>query len=392
MKADQPNPEQVLLRRSNMLSDRHTRVSVVLILAVGLTVIAASCAKQSRLHGERVAQADESIGVVNFQVTCDRAVQADFDYALGLLHHMMYEQARGVFESIVETDSSCAMAYWGIATTLFQPLWGTRPSQEELDWGWHKIEQAEALVNDERERYLIEATKAFFQDPGSEDFQARIHRWLGGMDAAYRANPGDLDTAALYALSRLALAQRVEDRNLLYDEAEGILRAIYREIPTHPGALHYSIHATDVDGRAENALDMVESYGEIAPEVPHALHMPSHIYVRLGDWPKVIDWNRRSSEAAVKKSVNGAVSHHYIHAMDYLLYAYLQQGEDEQAQAILDEAAVRIGTKYRLLAHFTLPPCRRAMLLNGVSGMRPPALNREHRHTCHGTSRSGRKA
>lgn len=112
-------------------------------------------------------------------------------------------------------------------------------------------------------------------------------------------------------------------------------------MPDHPGAVHYAIHATDADGRASNALDMVESYGDIAPQVAHALHMPSHIYVRLGDWPSVIEWNRRSAEAALLHPVGDAVSHHYLHAIDYLAYAHLQRGEDALALGLLDQARDR---------------------------------------------------
>ncbi|WP_240761735.1 tetratricopeptide repeat protein [Nitrosococcus wardiae] len=316
-------------------------MSVILILAADLAIVSTGCARDVHMPNDGAIHTEEAIGTVDFQASCDDAVQNDFDHALGLLHHMMYVQAREAFKEITETDPNCAIAYWGIATSLFQPLWGTRPSQEELHRGWLKIEKAEALVDDEREYYLIKATKAFFQDPESEDFRGRIHRWIQGMEAAYHANPGDLDTAALYALSRLTLAQQVEERDPLHEEAEGILRAIYEKIPTHPGAIHYTIHATDAKGRAKNALDMVAAYGEIAPEVPHALHMPSHIYVRLGDWPKVINWNRRSADAALKDTVNGAVSHHYLHAMDYLLYAHLQQGEDDKARTVLNEAIAK---------------------------------------------------
>ncbi len=285
--------------------------------------------------------ADNSIGEVDFQASCEGSAQADFDHALGLMHHMMYVQARAAFEDIIETDPDCAVAYWGVATTLFQPLWGTRPSAEDLERGWRNIEQARERVDTDREEHLIEATAAFFREPEAADFATRIHRWVEGMEGSYNAYPDHPDIAALYSLSRLTLAQRVEDRDALFDEAEAVLRDIYEASPTHPGAIHYSIHATDVDGRAENALDMVEDYAKIAPEVPHALHMPSHIYVRLGDWPEVIEWNRHSSEAALEHQANGAISHHYIHAVDYLAYAHLQRGEDEMAEAVVEDALAK---------------------------------------------------
>lgn len=280
--------------------------------------------------------ADDDIGAVDFRVDCADFVRADFDRALGLMHHMMYEQSRAQFEAIVEADADCAMAYWGVATTLFQPLWGTRPSPHDLLRGWNLIRQAEARAGDDRERRLIDATAAFFEQPETAEFPLRVERWIDGMAAAWRAHPEDPDIAALYALSRLTLAARSPDRrDALNDEAERILREVHEQHPGHPGAIHYTIHATDADGRASNALDIVERYSRIAPEVAHALHMPSHIYVRLGDWPAVIEWNERSAEAALEHPVNGAVSHHHIHALDYQLYARLQQGDDAQARALL---------------------------------------------------------
>lgn len=282
--------------------------------------------------------ADAEIGTVDFRVSCDQSVHKDFDRALGQMHHMMYEQARSEFDAIVKEDPECSMAHWGIATTQFQPLWPTRPDKEALEQGGRAIQKAMELEPAAgREQLLVKATAAFFQEPKTTGYWDRIRRWAEGMEVAYEANPDDLDTAALYALSRLALAQVAEDRDPLHNEAEEILRNIWEKEPTHPGAIHYTIHATDVDGRAENALDIVQEYRKIAPEVPHALHMPTHIYVRLGDWPKVIDWNKRSADAALKYPVNGAVSHHYVHAIDYLLYAQLQQGEDDQALAAFEE-------------------------------------------------------
>lgn len=283
-----------------------------------------------------VAQEHE-YGTVDFKVSCNETVQEDFNRALAMLHNMMYVTARKAFEEIADSDPNCAMAYWGIATTLFQPLWGTRPSEEDLQNGLKNSEKALALASSDREKSLIKATEAFYKDPEDADFWTRIDRWADRMEAAYEAYPGDFDIAAFYGLSRLTLAQTAEDREPLHDETEVILREIYEQVPGHPGAIHYSIHSTDVEGRAENALDMVEAYGKIAPDVPHALHMPTHIYVRLGNWPEVISWNKKSAQAALNHSVDGAVSHHYAHAIDYLVYAYLQQGEDKKIKPLVEK-------------------------------------------------------
>jgi tetratricopeptide (TPR) repeat protein len=293
------------------------------------------------IHGDHTAVAgEELLGTVDFGVSCAEPTQPAFDRALGFLHHMMYEQARSGFEGIVETDPECAMAHWGIATTLFQPLWPTRPTSDDLMRGWTEIQDAKTMEPaTERERHLVAATEAFFRDPETAEWWTRIERWAEAMESAYGAEPEDPDTAALYALSRLALASVAGDRGPLQDEAETVLRGIYDQMPAHPGAVHYTIHANDAAGRADRSLDIVKSYGEIAPEVAHALHMPSHIFVRLGEWPTVIDWNRRSADAALQHPAGDAVSHHFLHATDYLLYAFLQRGEDDRASAVLEEAA-----------------------------------------------------
>jgi tetratricopeptide (TPR) repeat protein len=339
---------------------------VIAILFTALLIAApAAYAEHAHMHDEHAVHADQDIGTVEFDVSCDAAVQADFDRALGLMHHMMYVQARAAFLAITEAEPECAMAHWGVATTLFQPLWGTRPSADELAQGWRHIRKADELAPEAgRERLLVDATREFFRDPDSAPFWTRMERWADGMKRAYQAEPDDKDTAAIYALSLLTLAQRdAEQRGALHDEAESILRAIWEREPRHPGAIHYSIHATDVDGRAENALDMVEAYGQIAPEVPHALHMPSHIYVRLGEWDEVIDWNLRSADAALRDPVNGAVSHHYIHAIDYLLYAYLQKGEDDKALAAFEEAMGKDRHQASFVSAFHLAalPARKAV-------------------------------
>lgn len=298
-------------------------------LALGLTAAGAAWAQQ------------DALGEVEFGVDCGEAAQPRFDRALALLHHMMYEQARTAFQELAAAHPDCAMAYWGLAATRFQPLWNTRPSEAELQQGWREIQRARELADDDREARLIDATAAFFQDPRTAPYSTRLQRWAQAMELPYRAHPDDPDVASLYALSRLALAQQAHAPDPLLDRAEAILREVHTASPRHPGAIHYSIHATDAEGRARNALDMVEAYAQIAPKVPHALHMPSHIYVRLGDWPKVIDWNRRSAEAALEHPVDGAVSHHYIHALDYLVYAHLQRGEDAEAAAVVEQARAK---------------------------------------------------
>lgn len=303
----------------------------ILFSSLGMALPAS--AQQQSMNDMHAVSGGDAIGTVSFQADCDDAVRADMDHALGMMHHMMYTQARSEFEAVVRADPGCAMAHWGVATTLFQPLWGTSPGADDIARGREAIRKARDTVEDQRERHLVEATGAFF-DPEADQVRERLTGWIKGMEAAYQAFPEDLDVASLYALSRLTLALSADDRKALHDEAEQILRRAWETKPTHPGAVHYSIHSTDADGRAGNATEIVASYGAIAPNVPHALHMPSHIYVRLGDWPRVIEWNHRSAEVAVDHVADGAKSFHYIHALDYLVYGHLQRGEDSSAREV----------------------------------------------------------
>lgn len=313
-------------------------------LAVLLTLVGCSAGPGEAVPAKHQASAahatsEGDIGRVDFRVSCSEEVRPKFDHALGMLHHMMYEQAREEFARVATDDPDCAMAYWGEATTLFQPLWPARPTSEDLKRGWELTQKARGIgVGSAREERLLAATEGFFRDPEGADWWTRIRRWAEGAQAAYEASPDDTETAALYALSRLALAYVAEDRAPLHAEAAGILRAIWEREPTHPGAVHYTIHSNDAEGRGSDSPEVVGTYGEIAPEVPHALHMPTHIHVRLGRWPEAIEWNARSAEAALRHSAGGGVSLHYLHAVDYQVYAHLQQGTDREAGALFERA------------------------------------------------------
>lgn len=274
---------------------------------------------------------------VHFPVSCETTAQADFDRAVTLLHHMTYPQARAAFQEIAEHDPGCAMAQWGIAMTLFTPLWPTRPSPADLQQGWDAVQKGRALAPPTaRERDFIAAAAAFFEEPDATDYWARIARWETAMAGLHAAFPDDIEASTFYALALLASARPGPSAQEHSRHAVELLEPVLRDNPTHPGAMHYLIHANDLPGRERNDLDVVQGYEKVAPDNPHALHMPTHIYTRLGDWDGVIRGNLRAEAAALKHPAGDSgqyVTDEFPHAIEYLVYAYLQQADDQKAAA-----------------------------------------------------------
>ena len=275
-----------------------------------------------------------SLGKVEFPVSCSQPARAQFNHAMALLHHMTYPQARQAFEQTIEIEPNCAMAHWGVAMTLFQPLWPTRPNAAALSRGWQEVQKAKGLQSSPRERQFIAAAEAFFTQPESNDYWARIRRWEAASKQAYQSLPGDDEAALLYALSHLATTPASASSREHADTSAEILLAVHEKQPDHPGAMHYLVHANDIPGRERELLYVTRKYDAIAPDNPHALHMPTHIYTRLGDWNGVIKGNLRAADASLRHPAGERgelVWDEFAHAIEYLLYAYLQQGADTQA-------------------------------------------------------------
>jgi tetratricopeptide (TPR) repeat protein len=278
-----------------------------------------------------------TVGIVDFPISCNADLSKDFNHALAMTHHMMYTQAGAEFESIAKKDPMCAMAYWGVAMTHFHPLWAP-PSEDELRLGLQAVERAlELKAPTEREQAYILAAKAFYENWENIGHGDRIAAWNVAQEGIYESYPDDLDATAIYALSILAAAPKDDTTFAEQKKAGTILEGLHREAPEHPAGFHYLIHAYDNPLLAGKAVDVARAYDKIAPDIPHALHMPTHIFVRLGMWADVASWNTRSAAAALKHPVKGATSLHYAHAMDYLVYANLQIGADGKALAALNK-------------------------------------------------------
>ena len=298
----------------------------------GACALAASGAASAHDH--------EALGTVHFPVSCSPEAQQAFEHGLALLHHMTYPQAREAFLQVATLDPKCAMAHWGVAMTLFQPLWPTRPGPEARQRGWDELQAAERLAPPtDRERQYVATAEAFFSDPASEDYWLRIRRWEQASGKLYRALPDDEDAAAFYALAHLAVVPPNVISRKNADESAAILLGIYQKNPDHPGAMHYLVHANDVPGREHEKLEITNKYENAAPDNPHALHMPTHIYTRLGDWDGVIRGNLLAANAALKTPAGEHgefVWDEFPHAIEYLVYAYLQKSDYDDARAQRD--------------------------------------------------------
>jgi len=304
--------------------------------ATAFALAAALFASPPVAHADGSGHAAHALGTVQFPVSCSPPARQQFEHALALLHHMTYALARKEFATLAEREPDCAMAHWGVAMTLFQPLWPTRPGPADLERGAREVAAAQAAPQQsERERAFIAATAAFYDNAGPPQYWDRVRRWEAAMQKVHAARPDDDEATLFYALAHLAVAPPDERQKAYADRAVELLLPVYRRNPDHPGAMHYLVHATDVPGRERQLGEVVAKYETVAPHNAHALHMPTHIYTRLGDWPAVVRGNLRSAEAALAEPAGEDgqyVRSEFAHAIEYLAYAYLQQGADAQAE------------------------------------------------------------
>jgi len=284
---------------------------------------------------------DQRFGTVHFATSCNETAQRRFNRAIAILHSMWYEEAVKAFTGVAEADPACAMAWWGVAMSHWYPLWYP-PTPTALKGGAAAVAKAEAIsAKTERERGYIAAIAAFYRDSDTVDHRTRAVAYEHAMASLHQNYPDDREAAIFYALALDAVAPPTDKTFANQKKAAAILEPIFAEQPNHPGVAHYLIHSGDAPPLAAAGLAAARRYAEIAPSVPHALHMPSHIFTRLGYWQESIDTNIRSAEAgqAYAKTAfgDGVVWDQSLHAMDYLAYAYLQIGQDHKAKAVMDE-------------------------------------------------------
>jgi tetratricopeptide (TPR) repeat protein len=283
-------------------------------------------------HHEDLTEAQ--LGTVHFPSSCLAAEQKPVERGVAMLHSFWYEEAEKQFQQIAKSDPQCAIAHWGLAMSIWHQLWN-HPDRPTLDRGGAELKQARSLPATPREKGYIAALSKFYAHP-DRPYQKRVTAYSKTMAKVYRHNADDHEAAAFYALSLLAADHDPGNRNR--KKAAAVLEKLFAQEPDHPGVAHYLIHTYDTPEMAQLGLPAARRYAQIAPAAPHALHMPAHIFARLGLWQDDINSNVRSIDATQKEAAEhmGGEGHQF-HAMDFLVYAYLQTGHEAEAQKIIDE-------------------------------------------------------
>ena len=285
-------------------------------------------------HDDAAALNNEQLGSVHFPVSCMPATQKGIERGVALLHSFGYVEAERQFREVAKADPRCAMSHWGLAMTQFHELWG-RPEADAIKTGQDEIALAEKFARSEkitpREKGYIDALNAFYTQV-SASYQNAAESYASGMKNLHEANPQDVEAAAFYALAELA-SEAPDDTSLQKERtALAVLLPLFKANPDHPGLAHYIIHTCDTPKLAAQGLDAAKVYAKIAPSSAHALHMPGHIFARLGLWQEDIDSNLASVAASKRAEAAGQPGvAHQMHADEFLIYAYLQTGQEDKA-------------------------------------------------------------
>jgi tetratricopeptide (TPR) repeat protein len=304
----------------------HFILCVILVVWIGGSGTLAE--SQPRADGK-----PDQLGTVHFATSCKAEVQPSFDRAVALLHSFWYGAAVKAFGEVASNDPGCAMAHWGVAMSLWYPLWEP-PSAAALKQGGEAVQKAKAIGGKtDRERDYIGAIEAFYRDADKLDHRTRALAYEAAMERVYTKYPEDREAAIFYALALNATQLPTDKTYANVLKAGQILEKVFAEQPNHPGVAHYIIHSFDYPPLSARALDAARRYAKIAPSAPHALHMPSHIFTRRGLWEESIQSN--AGAAAAAKSDGDAQGQ--LHAMDYMVYAHLQLAQDGKAWRIVEE-------------------------------------------------------
>jgi len=290
--------------------------------------------REGHPHHEQMTEVE--VGTVHFPTSCSATVQKSIERGVAMLHSFWYEEAEKQFVQVEKDDSNCAIAHWGVTMSRWHQLWN-RPDETTLRGGESELKKAKSLPATAREKDYIHALSFFYSHP-TRPHAKRALAYSNAMEKVSRRNPDDHEAAAFYALSLLAAEPDHDKSNAFRLKAAAVLEKLFAEEPDHPGVAHYLIHTYDKPSMAEKGVPAARKYARLAPAAPHALHMPSHIFARLGLWQDDIDSNVASIAATQKQAaMHMGGEGHQFHAMDFLVYAYLQTGREEDAQKIINE-------------------------------------------------------
>jgi hypothetical protein len=350
-------------------------------------------------HG---AAPSDQLGKVDFPTSCTPEVQATLEKGLALLHSFQYTESEHTFAEAAARDRKCAMAHWGKAMALYYQIWGF-PPDKTLKEGHKEIEQAQKLhAAGAREQGLLSAAAAFFQKKSKMSHADRTQAYSSALEQLHVQFPDDVNISAFYALSLVSLAGQDVAPTANLTKAISILDPLLRSHPDHPGVAHYLIHATDRPEFAAQGLEAARRYAAIAPDSAHALHMPSHIFVRLGLWQDSIASNLAANASGARAAeMHLAEAHYQTHAMDFLSYSYLQSGQEAKAREVIEHSDHLVGADADSKAgHRAYLAARTALELHHWSEaahLPIPAVRKNWRDTTYwaraiGAARSGDRA
>jgi tetratricopeptide (TPR) repeat protein len=307
---------------------------LVLLTLLSFFIISCSDEKSSGDNQNVYLTPEVLCGTVQFTDGCTPQLDSLISFGLALIHHMTYEYADYTFSRVIEIDPDCFWGHWGRAMTYIHPLWPDVPTEDKMTRGWILAQTALNLAGTLKEKLYATALASYYEKGKEKTEYERLTEFKKGWRMASAQLPDDIEARLFYVLTRLATVSPDDKSYTEQREAGAIAEKVLEEIPDHPGGFHYAIHAYDFPPLAMDALRVARGYNKIAPEIPHALHMPTHIFTRLGKWNESIDLNLRSAAAAWKLPVDGKITAQYFHALDYLVYAYLQQSEYDKVEGI----------------------------------------------------------
>jgi len=318
--------------------------AAALVIAGSCSLVQPSFGQEQPSFGQE--ESDQRLGTVHFETSCNEAAQRRFDRAMRYQHSFWYRESKELFEEVLKADPSCGIAYWGIALSLLNNPHAP-PPPPNLPQGLAAVEKGKATgAKTQRERDFIDSLAAFYTDYDKVDHRTRVLAYLKAIEAVAQRYPNDDEAQILYGITLNVAAPPSDKTYAMQLKGAAILEPIFQRQPRHPGVAHYLIHLFDTPALAEKGLDAARRYSQIAPSAPHAQHMPSHIFTRVGYWKESIASNSVSARAAREtKEPNDQ-----LHAMDYLVYAYLQMGEDAKARAVVEEIPTVTGFLETFLA------------------------------------------